>query len=180
MSLFSSLVCLILYWYCKEKFYPSHSCWVKWFKSSWRSVQLPHTIFFKKAKSATITFYTMTKLYNLELRNLFFWAILSKSELFTFIDITLVFHWEDLTLPVQTPHPSQARFKFPINQTWTTVKMPMGCLVWGGGGILLKLPTDQHITLKLPRVSNMYNVTPPYNISTLSRKQVLRILKLIR
>ena len=26
----------------------------------------------------------MTKLYNLDLRNFFFWAILSKSELFTF------------------------------------------------------------------------------------------------
>ena len=28
-SLFSSLVCLILYWYCKEKFFLGHSCELK-------------------------------------------------------------------------------------------------------------------------------------------------------
>ena len=27
-------------------------------------------------------------------------------------NVTVLFRWRDLTLPVQTPHPSQARFKF--------------------------------------------------------------------
>ena len=40
-----------------------------------------------------------------------------KSKLFTlntplFKDLTLIFHWKELTPLVQIPHPSQARFKF--------------------------------------------------------------------
>ena len=48
--------------------------------------------------------------------------------------MTLWCCWKDLTLPVQIPHPSQARFKFP---TPTCLR--------GGGGVEA-LTIDWHIT----------------------------------
>ena len=44
----------------------------------------------------------------------------------TFIlgDKTCVFHWKYLTLPLQIPQPSQARFKFSATRAQTAVKCP--------------------------------------------------------
>ena len=61
-----------------------------------------------------------------------------KSKLFTlntplFKDLTLIFHWKELTPLVQIPHPSQARFKFPTPSTSMTIKA-LGLHREGGGG----------------------------------------------
>jgi len=38
-----------------------------------------------------------------------------------------VFRWKDLTLAVQIPHPTQARFKFPYSSGTDDSQMPVGC-----------------------------------------------------
>ena len=65
--------------------------------------------------------------------------------------ITLSFCWKDLTVQVQIPHPSQARFKFPTparqgsnsppprHERWSNA---MGCPGMGG---MLKLRIDRPI-----------------------------------
>lgn len=62
-----------------------------------------------------------------------FLEVFVRSNTSVFKDITLVFRWKDLTLPVQTSHLSQTRFRFPTTREWETVKYPWiargGC--WG-------------------------------------------------
>lgn len=54
---------------------------------------------------------------------------------------THAFRWKDLVVPVQIPHRTQTRFKFPIPRDQETVKCP-----WLAGWVL-KLRIDRCITV---------------------------------
>ena len=122
---------------------PPLKCWIWW------------SIILQKARTATVTFYSFTsnrfdyssfKIQTLQTftsepsarqRELFFFKHLHVK------DKTRIFLWKDMTLPVQIPYLTKARFKF--SSPCGRMKVKCSWVVKEGGG-MLSLWIDRHIS----------------------------------
>lgn len=122
---------------------PPPKCWIWW------------SIILQKARTATVTFYSFTsnrfdyssfKTQTLEKftsepsarqRELFFFKHLHVK------DKTRIFLWKDMTLPVQIPYLTKARFKF--SSPCARMKVKCSWVVKERGG-MLSLWIDRHIS----------------------------------